>query len=333
MLEHGGRLRAAAQHYGTPLSGWIDLSTGIAPHAYPVPPLPPEAWQRLPEDDDGLEAAACRCYGAHRVLALPGSQAAIQLLPRLRPRCRVLLPQPTYAEYALAWRAAGHGVRSCAFADLPQACRNADVVMLGNPNNPTGERLARNELEAMAQELQARGGWLIVDEAFADCVADGGDALAAQAGQAPLDNVVVLRSLGKFFGLAGARVGFAIAADHILDPLADAVGPWAVAHPARVVAQAALADRDWQAAQSARLQRDGARLLALLDASGFKHATGASLFAYVALAETKACQEFFARRGILLRAFDTPSALRVGLPSNETEWQRLTHAFKDWSQR
>ena len=63
MLEHGGRLRVAARRFGIPLSDWVDLSTGINPQPYPVPPLAPEVWLRLPETDDGLEAAAARYYG------------------------------------------------------------------------------------------------------------------------------------------------------------------------------------------------------------------------------------------------------------------------------
>lgn len=332
MLEHGGRLLAAAAQYGIAPEHWLDLSTGIAPCAYPVPPLPAAAWQRLPEDEDELAAIACRYYGARQVLPLPGSQAAIQLLPRLRPPGMALVPEPSYAEYAAAWSAAGHTVRRCAAADLLREAATADAVILGNPNNPTGQRFARQDLLDLARPLDARGGWLIVDEAFADGE-EKSESLADVAGSAAAANVVVLRSLGKFFGLAGARVGFAIAADAILAPLAAALGPWAVAHPSRHAARAALADGAWQTAQRARLQRDGARLHGLLAAAGLGESSGTALFRYLERDDARQLHEFFARQGILLRHFAQPAAVRWGLPASEADWQRLAAALEQWSKR
>ena len=332
MLEHGGRLLAAAAHYGIAAEDWLDLSTGIAPHAYPVPPIPSAVWQRLPEDEDGLAAAACRYYGVRRVLPLPGSQAAIQALPHLRAPGVALVPEPSYAEYAAAWSAAGHRVRRCAAADLAQEAAGADAVILGNPNNPTGRRFSQRTLLDLARELDARGGWLIVDEAFADAEDESGS-LADIAGSEAARNLVVLRSLGKFFGLAGARVGFAIAADSILDRLAEEIGPWALAHPSRHAARAALADGAWQAAQRARLQRDSARLQGLLAAADLGDVGGTALFRYLPRGDARELHEFFARQGILLRHFAQPAAVRVGLPATEADWQRLAATLELWKRR
>jgi len=332
MLEHGGRLLAAAQRYGIAAEDWLDLSTGIAPYAYPVPAMPAAVWQRLPEDEDGLAAIACRCYGARQVLPLPGSQAAIQLLPRLKVLGRALMLEPSYAEYAAAWHGAGHEVRHCAAADLLQAAATVDAVVIGNPNNPAGQRFSRRTLLDLARQLEVRGGWLVVDEAFADAD-ENGESLADVAGSAAAGNVVVLRSLGKFFGLAGARVGFAIAADAILAPLAEAIGPWAVAHPSRHAARAALADSDWQAAQRVRLQRDGARLHGLLAAAGLGESSGTALFRYLACDDARQLHEFFARQGILLRHFAAPAAVRIGLPATEADWQRLAATLDQWKTR
>ncbi len=332
MLEHGGRLLAAAAHYGIAPEHWLDLSTGIAPYAYPVPRIPAAAWQRLPEDEDGLAAIACRCYGARQALPLPGSQAAIQLLPRLKAPGSAVMLEPSYAEYAAAWHGAGHTVRCCAAEDLPPAAATADAVVIGNPNNPTGHRFSRQDLLDLARQLEARGGWLVVDEAFADAE-EKSESLADVAGSAAAANVVVLRSLGKFFGLAGARVGFALAADAILAPLADALGPWAVAHPSRHAARAALADGAWQAAQRVRLQRDGARLHGLLAAAGLGESSGTALFRYLARDDARQLHEFFARQGILLRHFAQPAAVRWGLPATEADWQRLAAALEQWSKR
>ena len=332
MLDHGGRLLAAAARYGIAAEDWIDLSTGIAPHAYPVPPIPAAAWQRLPEDEDGLAAVACRYYGARRALPLPGSQAAIQALPRLRAPGVALVTEPSYAEYAAAWSAAGHRVRRCDAADLAQAAASADAVILGNPNNPTGRRFSRKALLDLARQLDARGGWLIVDEAFADAEEES-ESLADVAGSAAARNLVVLRSLGKFFGLAGARVGFAIAADAILDRLTEQIGPWALAHPSRHAARAAMADGAWQAAQRARLQHDSARLQGLLAAADLGDAGGTALFRYLPREDARELHEFFARQGILLRHFAQPAALRIGLPGTEADWHRLAAALEKWSHR
>ncbi|WP_310451970.1 threonine-phosphate decarboxylase CobD [Sulfuritalea sp.] len=332
MLEHGGRLLAAAARYGIAAEDWLDLSTGIAPYAYPVPPIPSAVWQRLPEDEDGLAAVACRYYGVRRVLPLPGSQAAIQALPRLRAPGVALVPEPSYAEYAAAWSAAGHRVRRCAADDLLQVSTTADAVVIGNPNNPTGRRFSRSTLLDLARQLDARGGWLIVDEAFADAEEES-ESLADLAGSEAAGNLVVLRSLGKFFGLAGARVGFAIAADSILDQLAEAIGPWALAHPSRHAARAALADGAWQAAQRARLQRDSARLQGLLAAADLGDAGGTALFRYLPRGDARELHEFFARQGILLRHFAQPAAVRVGLPATEADWQRLAATLELWKRR
>lgn len=318
MLEHGGRLRAAAAHWNIPLADWLDLSTGIAPWAYPLPAPPAEVWQRLPEegsDGDGLDAVAQACYGSGRVQLLPGSQAGIQWLPRLVPPGRVAIPAPLYNEHPAAWRAAGH---------TPVGWEEAaDYAVLCNPNNPTGKSHGRDALLARARGLRL----LVVDEAFID--AEPADSLAAVAGAPGFENIVVLRSLGKFYGLAGARVGCAIGAPALLDRLAAAIGPWAIAHPARWAARLALADADWQAAQRARLRAASPRLAALLAECGLGAPTGTALFQYVATGRAAELHEALAARGILVRRFDAPSALRFGLPGTEEEWHRLNQALKE----
>jgi cobalamin biosynthetic protein CobC len=323
VLEHGGRVRAAAQRYGIPVAEWLDLSTGIAPFAYAVPPVPVGIWQRLPEENDGLEAAARAYYGTTRLLPLPGSQAAIQLLPRLRPRGRMAVLAPGYGEHAAAWRAAGHAVQEFSAAALEAAAENADTdaIVLGNPNNPDGSRFNAARLLAVARQLRARGVWLIVDEAFAD--ADPADSLAHLAGDRGLENLIVLRSLGKFFGLAGARVGIAIAAPEVLERLREVVGPWAIAGPSRWAALHALGDCAWQAEQRLRLGMASLHLARLLKESGLGEPAGTVLFQFVLTPHAAAIHEALARRGILVRLFEEPAALRFGLPGSEAERQRL----------
>ncbi|MDP1652555.1 MAG: threonine-phosphate decarboxylase CobD [Rhodocyclaceae bacterium] len=313
MLEHGGQLRAAARRWGNPLADWLDLSTGIAPWPYPVPPPPAEIWQRLPEVEDGLEVAARDYYGVQNLLVLPGSQAAILALPRLFAPGRVVLPTPIYNEHPAAWQACGHTLVSWREA--------ADYAVLCNPNNPTGARFTRDALLERARGVRV----LVVDEAFIDVAPD--ESLAALAGTIPAENIVVLRSLGKFFGLAGARVGCAIAAPKLLDQLAVVLGPWTIAHPARWAARHALADFAWQAAQRIRLVAASERLAHLLGCLG--EPTGTALFQHVATPRAAELHEQLARRAILVRHFTAPSALRFGLPGSESEWQRLTDCLKE----
>lgn len=331
MLEHGGRLRQAAAHWNIPLADWVDLSTGINPVGWPVPALPPDCWRRLPEDDDGLEAAAAAYYGTTRLLAVPGSQAAVRWLPALLPRAAVACLGPLYAEHPAAWERCGHRLRRLPEAPLARALAAATpVVLLCNPNNPTGRRFTRAELVDAAAQLQRRGGTLIVDEAFGDIAPE--DCVADLAGSEAAPNLIVLRSLGKFFGLAGARVGFVCAAPELLARLAEALGPWPLAGPARAAAALALADRDWQAATRQSLAAADARLAALLAPLGESRG-GAALFRWLALAEAPALHDFLARRGLLVRLFAEPAALRFGLPGSEAAWQRLAAALAAWRQR
>lgn len=312
MLEHGGRLREASRRWNIPLTDWLDLSTGIAPWAYPLPPPPGAVWQRLPEEEDGLAEAARGYCGAAQVLALPGSQSAIQWLPRLLPPGRVAMPQPLYAEHPAAWQACGHTLVGW---DEP-----ADYAVVCNPNNPNGQCFTR----AALLERAARVKLLLVDEAFIDAEPEA--SLAAVAGTTGALNIVVLRSLGKFFGLAGARVGFAIAAPNLLDRLAAALGPWAVAHPARWAARLALADTAWQEAQRARLTSAAQRLARTLACLG--KPTGCALFQYIVTPRAAEIHAALARRAILVRLFTAPPALRFGLPGNENDWQRLHHTLE-----
>ncbi len=325
MLEHGGRLRVAAQRFNLPLADWLDLSTGINPIAYPVSPIAPTCWQRLPEENDGLESAAAAYYGNERLLALPGSQAAIQWLPALFPPAAIACLTPIYAEHPHAWARAGHKVRRLQNATLARALAAATPnVLLCNPNNPTAGVFSRTALLNAAEQLRRRGGWLIVDEAFGDC--DPDNCVAPFAGSADAPNLIVLRSLGKFFGLAGARVGFVFGAAGILERLHEALGPWPVSGPARAVAQQALTDRNWQQATRRRLPLVAERLRTLL--APFGSVCAASLFVTLATPVVTPLYEHLARRAILTRSFTDDGLLRFGLPADETEWQRLSHALE-----
>lgn len=331
MLEHGGNLRDAAQRFGRPVPDWLDLSTGINPQPYPVPALTPDAWHRLPENDPALALAACVYYGAPLMLPVAGTQAAIQALPRLRllsnGPSKVVVAAPSYAEHAHHWAQHGHQMRAVPYAGLRAAVDSCDVMVVCNPNNPTGATVPPYCLLSWSQKLAARGGWLVVDEAFGD--------MTPHLSVAPWSDrpgLIVLRSVGKFFGLAGLRLGFVAAQQQMLTTLADLLGPWAISGPAQQIGRAALSDRAWQHAMRTELLVDGARLHWLL-ADHDINAHGSALYQWWPWPQPQALafREHMAQRGIWVRLFEQEACgIRLGLPLHEEGWTRLAQALADW---
>jgi len=325
MVPHGGDLAAAEARWGRPTEGWLDLSTGINPVPYPIPAIDPAAWQRLPQHDRlrRLLETARACYAAPAdapIVAAPGTQSLIQLLPRLRPGARVAILGPTYGEHAACWAAEGAAVATLCSLDEIAA---AEVVVLVNPNNPDGRIIESERLMALAEGLAARGGLLVVDEAFAEVTPWA--SVAAETGRPGL---LILRSFGKFFGLAGIRLGFALGAAAEIGRLARWIGPWAVPGPAIEIGIAALSDQNWQERTRARLSADATRLRELLLAHGFADRGGTDLFRLVEHPEAAGLWDRLGRAGILVRPFpDRPALLRFGLPGDEAGFARLAAAL------
>ena len=319
---HGGNLNAARRMFPGAPEPWIDLSTGINPVPYPVGEIAQSAWSRLPEPAEltVLEAAARNTYGAApsmNVVAAPGTQAIIQWLPRIFPARRVGILGPTYGEHEESWRAAGAEIIAARTLDDFEGC-DAGVVV--NPNNPDGRIVTPDVLASLAAKFAARGGLLVVDEAFMDVICPSASLIPAL----PPVGAVVLRSFGKTYGLAGLRLGFAIAPHEIGARLRAALGPWAVSGPAIEIGGRALADDAWLAAAVLRLAGDAAQLDGLLMAAGFAVAGGTPLFRLAEHPEARRWFERLGRAGILARPFaDRAGALRFGIPHDETCWKRL----------
>jgi L-threonine-O-3-phosphate decarboxylase len=324
MLEHGGRLRRAAREYGIELEHWLDLSTGISPFGWPLPDIPASTWRRLPEDDDGLIEAACAYYEAPAVLPVAGSQAAIQALPLLRSMSRVGVIAPGYAEHAHAWQRAGHRVKTQAADALLANSASWDVLVLIHPNNPGGERFNSQTLLRIHADLAARGGWLVIDEAFMDVTPD--ESLCRYTDR---EGLIVLRSAGKFFGLAGARAGFVCASPALLEVLREQLGPWTLSGPTRHVLKQALADRAWHAQARRQLLQTSERLAALLAQHGWAPTAGCGLFQWCRYEDAGRVHHALAQRGIFTRLFNTPASLRFGLPSDEAAFERLDRALAE----
>lgn len=342
MLEHGGKLRTAARRWGIPVENWLDLSTGVSPFAYPYPDsaaaltVPGEHWQRLPEEDDGLEEAARNYYEADYLLPVAGSQAAIQALPRLRPDCKAGFLSTTYNEHMHAWKRQGHHVsfieaaagessqsNENLIANLYKSAERLDVIVLVNPNNPTGTAIDSVSLLNLSTILAKRGGWLIVDEAFIDAETRV-NSLASATGEN--EALIVLRSLGKFFGLAGTRVGFVLAWRKLLIDLREELGPWTINGPARYIAQKALTDSDWIAENRLRLRDTSISLKKTLCEYGLTPSGHSQNFQWVETPHAREIHQQLAQQGVLTRLFEDPLSLRFGLPG-EGDWEKLELAL------
>lgn len=319
MREHGGNLDLARQRFGGRAEDWIDLSTGINRLPYPVGEIDAHHWQALPSrsEIDALHQAAQHAYRTTApIVAMGGAQAAIQLLPQLAPRGRARILAPTYNEYAPALSAAGWAVEEVRELD---ALAGANLAIVVNPNNPDGRRHAPKDLLALLPHV----GRLIIDESFVDAVPEL--SLASEAGRPGL---TILRSFGKFYGLAGLRLGFAIGHTADIAKLAAASGPWPISGAAIAIGCRALRDDAWAKATSARLARDCVRLDEMVQSQRWRLLDGAPLFRLYETPDAYAAQEKLARGQIWSRVFaQNPTWLRLGLPGAETEWSRLAEAL------
>lgn len=319
MRDHGGNLDMACQRFGGRAEDWIDLSTGINRQPYPVGELLPRHWSALPSrsDIESLHDAARQAYATSApVLAVAGAQAAIQMLPRLGQPGHARILAPTYNEYAPVLTAAGWQVEE---VDQFDALAGVDLAVVVNPNNPDGRQHDPKALLALASRVNR----LVVDESFADAVP-----AASLVGEAGRPGLLVLRSFGKFYGLAGLRLGFALGCEADIAALADMAGPWPVSGAAIEIGRRALLDRDWVEAKRARLARACLLLDDLTRLAGWTLVGGTLLFRLYEVGDALAMQERLAHAKIWSRVFNNcPGWLRLGLPGNETEWKRFAEAL------
>jgi cobalamin biosynthetic protein CobC len=328
-MKHGGDLTEAIARHGGALGSWLDLSTGINPWPWPIPQhLPESVWHRLPSrtETEALLNAARKTYGVPDgagIAAGSGTQALIQLLPYLAAPGPVAIVGPTYSEHAIAWRNASHPVIAIDHLDAcPETAVHAVVV---NPNNPDGRVTDRAALMRIAAQLKSRGGWLVVDEAFADV-----DTAISAVALCPDWPVLILRSFGKFYGLAGLRLGFSIAAPDTIGRISAALGPWPCSGPALLIGTAALGDRPWADGTRGKLEQQARKLDQVLGNAGFAIAGGTPLFRLTRHPRALKLHAALARRHIWCRSFDwADDLLRFGLPSDDAGLDRLAAALRD----
>jgi len=323
-ILHGGGLAAAARYHGGRIEEWLDLSTGINPCPPVLPEIPMRAWHRLPDQERDMAAreAARHFYhsGERLPLPVPGTQSVIQLLPRLVPAgARVAVLSPTYGEYVRAFSLAGLAVD--AISDLAAITPAHRLVVIVNPNNPDGRLYRRAELRKLCASLAERDSLLVVDEAFGDMEPE--NSLAGDVSP----NLIVFRSFGKFFGLAGTRLGFVIADDRLIAEFGEWLGPWAVSGPALVLAEK-LMSSDLAPIRNQILRRSEALGRVLGDA-GLPVRGGTDLFRLVEIEQADDLHDHLCRHHILTRKFDyQPHWLRFGLAPDEAGDLRLLAALE-----
>jgi cobalamin biosynthetic protein CobC len=326
LAEHGGNLEAARRAFPGAPEPFIDLSTGINPFAYPIPPLPEDAWRRLPERGaiTALQEAAAQAYGvsdAAMVVAAPGSQSLISLLPHVFRPASVAILGPTFGEYARAFARAGARVK--VVGSLAET-RGAEVIVICNPNNPDGRKLRPKRILSHLQK-QADHPLLIVDEAFVDFE----EPSLSLAPSLPEVGLVILRSFSKPYGLGGLRLGFALARSGLVEQIREALGPWPVSGAAIEIGKRAFAHTAWKAATKTRLTGDTKRLDGLLQGAGLKLIGGTHLFRLFASESAADVFERLGQAGILVRRFrEERTWLRFGIPGDEDAWARLERASK-----
>ena len=322
---HGGDLDAMRRLFPDAPLPWVDLSTGINPWPWPARESHFEGLHNLPTRDDCARctAAMAAAFGSPEsaVLLAPGSELLIRLLPNVLAPGRVAILAPSYGDHVRVWRGAG-----CEVVETPDPLAEAgasDAVVICNPNNPDGRRFQPDEIEAAHRRLSERGGWLVIDEAFADL--EPGLSRAQQGGS---DHLLVLRSIGKFYGLAGLRLGALLGPVEVLERMRALLGVWSVSTPALAIAAAAYSDGAWQTATRCRLAEARRRLDELLQESQCRVVGGTDLFRYVEVTDAHGLWQQLAHKGIYVRRFGWSARhLRIGLPENAGEARRLREAL------
>ncbi len=308
--DHGGDLDRAVARYGGTRAGWSDLSTGINPFPYPIPDLPHESWTALPDQGalDQLITAARSFWhvpdGAG-ILPVPGASAAIALIPLLAPPGRVHIPGPTYNEHSASFTSAGWSLAPDATA--------TDASVHVHPNNPDGTRWQHSDITGQLR---------IIDESFCDVMPE-----RTLIDAATTPGTLILKSFGKFWGLAGLRLGFVIGDPALLAHLSRLLGPWAVAGPALHIGRAALQDNTWATQTREQLAAQSTRLDTLMTAKSAALVGGTPLFRLYRVDRAADWQDRLARHHIWSRVFPyNQTWLRLGLP-DAAGWHRIQDAL------
>lgn len=329
---HGGNLEYAQTHWPKAPLPWLDLSAALNPQPWPVPEIPTECFQRLPDPEyRHLCQIAAQYYQQDSLWPVSGSQQIIELLPKLRASSVVAVPEIGYAEHEWCWRKAGHQVLRYQGTQVDHVLESCDVLVVINPNNPSAAVVSQQQLIRWHQRLQAKGGWLIVDEAFIEAYPITQAQQCSMADMANQPGLIVLRSIGKFFGLAGIRSGFVLTEAPLLMQIKQHLGPWHLNGVAAYLTASLLQDAVWQQQSRLWLAQQSASLVAQLEQASLPllSVVGATpLFITLSHPNAEALQSCLAAQGIWVRLFQTLNWLRIGIPASLEQHQRLLNALR-----
>ena len=304
--QHGGKIDSAVASYGGKKTEWLDLSTGINPISYPLSKFKKNVWEALPDDETFRNVlSAAKLFWdvptSSSILCSSGASALIALIPFLYAYRTVTIEGPTYSEHEASFRNAG-------FSLIP---KDGDVQIVVNPNNPDGRLHLKNKVIKNHRKLT------IIDESFCDPTQENSLAILTKK-----PGFIVLKSFGKFWGLGGVRLGFAVGTKETLDPIKKALGPWQVSGPALAIGTQALNDLDWAAETRLKLIDLSARLDKLM--KNHQLIGGTNLFRLYSVSDATAFAQYLASAKILTRTFNyNRNWIRFGLPKKESDWKRI----------
>jgi len=333
-LLHGGQLSTVAKQFHIPQEQWLDLSTGIAPFSYPLVDIPVNIWQDLPTISEALIKVTQHYYGADYCWPLAGSQQLIEKLPSLwlekkskvdKFNKHVYLPKAGYKEHQRAWKSAGYKLHYYQ-KELPSQLQKNSVVVVINPNNPRNDTFTVECLLTLQKECQRQQSLLIIDEAFAD-IFPKEFSFTSQL-NSNIEDVIILRSFGKFFGLAGIRIGFVCSNKYWCETIQETIGPWSINGPALYIAQKALSDKRWQQEQKIRLQEQSKRQVTLLKQyMPLRKIESNALFITLFMNNAPEVYSMLCQQAVYVRLTDEKDALRVGI-ANEVQLKQLQQRLK-----
>ena len=318
--EHGGDIDNAIKKYGGNKDDWIDLSTGINPNHYPYKLINIRELQNLPykNDIDNLNKLAKKYFQTTAcVRAVSGAQGGINILPFLLPNKTVSILSPTYNEYQNVF---SNSLKKIINVKNLSELKKSQIAIICNPNNPDGKLYSNDNLLKISKSVE----YLIIDESFID-------QYPRKSLSHKLDdqtNILILRSFGKFFGLAGIRLGFLISNKEIDKKIQFLIGNWPISNVAINVASKALIDHVWIMNTISFLKEGSYFLDCLASEINWKVVGGTNLYRLYETPNAHDAQNKLANFKIWSRRFSySKKWIRLGIPRKK-DFKKVSEIFK-----
>ena len=319
-IHHGGDIDLAIKKYGGEREDWIDLSTGINGTSYPWQQSIKFELRNLPSNKllVNLERAASAAYKVAEnteTAAVSGAQQIISLLPIcLKSYNSVAILGPTYNEYEKAFKSSG--IKAQTVSEVSKLS-SSDIAIIVNPNNPTGKVIAEEILDDLSKKVRI----LIIDESF--------KTFSSRRIQ-KFENVIQINSLGKFFGLAGVRLGFVSGPSDFIKSVRRMLGPWPISSIAAEIGTIALNDNTW-ISEMEKILLEGSNVLhKACSTKNWKLVGKTNLFHTYATSSSLEVEKQFAAHYIWIRTFDySETWVRLGIPTSKYEWTRVRQALNE----